>query len=350
MLNDFGYLEQIEANLRRVKEEQAANIQAAGKLMADAVEQDRLISVYGGGGHTTLVMGEMFFRAGGLANINPVMETGLSVFNQALKYLELERTENYGSAIMRYYDLQPGDLLIIPPAIMHHPIFRDFEIPYERYVLWLSPPAFDTMKKIDPDIDYFLRPGHAKTFLIRDSVDSSRARFGQFEALTHAYREESLCYHSEGMADILRILIGINRSLYNREHVFAKAQKPSVLSNALHYIDLNLSGDLSLDTVAKALFIDKYNFSHMFKQNMQISFYQYVIQQRLLEAKRLLMKKEPISSIPAKCGFSDYNAFYRSFKKNYGVNPREYVAYHIKAIHGEVGGLSLDIDHQSTES
>lgn len=152
------------------------------------------------------------------------------------------------------------------------------------------------------------------------------------------------------MADILRILIGINRSLYNREHVFAKAQKPSVLSNALHYIDLNLSGDLSLDTVAKALFIDKYNFSHMFKQNMQISFYQYVIQQRLLEAKRLLMKKEPISSIPAKCGFSDYNAFYRSFKKNYGVNPREYVAYHMKAIHGEVGGLSLDIDHQSTES
>ena len=153
----------------------------------------------------------------------------------------------------KMFRLKPGDLLIIPPAIMHHPIFRDFEIPYERYVLWLSPPAFDTMKKIDPDIDYFLRPGHAKTFLIRDSVDSSRARFGQFEALTHAYREESLCYHSEGMADILRILIGINRSLYNREHVFAKAQKPSVLSNALHYIDLNLSGDLSLDTVAKAL-------------------------------------------------------------------------------------------------
>ncbi|MBS1369279.1 MAG: SIS domain-containing protein [Lentisphaeria bacterium] len=113
MLNDFGYLEQIETNLRRVKEEQAENIRAAGKLMADAVAADRLISVYGGGGHTTLVMGEMFFRAGGLANINPIMETGLSVFNQALKYLELERTENYGSAIMKYYDLQPDDLLII---------------------------------------------------------------------------------------------------------------------------------------------------------------------------------------------------------------------------------------------
>lgn len=81
--------------------------------MADAIENDKLISVYGGGGHTTLCMGEMFFRAGGLANINPVMETGLSVFNQALKYLELERTVNYGSAIMKYYDLKKGDLLIV---------------------------------------------------------------------------------------------------------------------------------------------------------------------------------------------------------------------------------------------
>lgn len=50
--------------------------------------------------------------------------------------------------------------------------------------------------------------------------------------------------------------------------------------------------------MAKALFIDKYNFSHMFKQNMQISFYQYVIQQRLLEAKRLLMKKN--RSLPSR--------------------------------------------------
>ncbi len=113
MLEDFGYLERIIANLREVKEKQAENIRAAGKLMADAIAADRLISVYGGGGHTTLVMGEMFFRAGGLSNINPVMETGLSVFNQALKYLELERTENYGAAIMKYYDLQKDDVLII---------------------------------------------------------------------------------------------------------------------------------------------------------------------------------------------------------------------------------------------
>ncbi len=112
-MNDYGYYASILANLEKVNQNQSKNIEAAAKLMADAIEQDRLISVYGGGGHTTLCMGEMFFRAGGLANINPIMETGLTVFNQALKYLELERTVNYGGAIMKYYDLQEGDLLIV---------------------------------------------------------------------------------------------------------------------------------------------------------------------------------------------------------------------------------------------
>ena len=112
-LDDFGYVDSVAANIRRVVDEQADNIRRAGELMADAIQNDKLINVYAGGGHTTLAMGEMFFRAGGLANINPLMETALSVFNQALKYLELERTENFGASIIKYYDLQPGDLVLI---------------------------------------------------------------------------------------------------------------------------------------------------------------------------------------------------------------------------------------------
>lgn len=113
MLNDFGYFKTLLENMEQVNATQSENIRAAAALMTDAIANDKLISVYGGGGHTTLPVGEMFFRAGGLANINPVMETGLSVFNQALKYLELERTVNYGTAILRYYDLKKDDVLII---------------------------------------------------------------------------------------------------------------------------------------------------------------------------------------------------------------------------------------------
>lgn len=113
MNKDLGYLDKVISALRKIEEAQSENIEKAALLMADAIEKDELIHVYGGGGHTTLVMGEMFFRAGGLANINPVMEPGLSVFNQALKYLELERTVNYGRSIVKYFRIKKNEVLII---------------------------------------------------------------------------------------------------------------------------------------------------------------------------------------------------------------------------------------------
>ena len=73
MINDYGYIEKAVANIKEVAERQEKNILAAANLMADAIAADKLINVYAGGGHTTLAMGEMFFRAGGLANINPLM-------------------------------------------------------------------------------------------------------------------------------------------------------------------------------------------------------------------------------------------------------------------------------------
>lgn len=109
----INYLNQVISILKKIEDLQTENINAAADLIADAIGKDELIHVYGGGGHTTLVMGEMFFRAGGLANINPIMEPGLSVFNQALKYLELERTANYGRSIVKYFRIKKDEVVII---------------------------------------------------------------------------------------------------------------------------------------------------------------------------------------------------------------------------------------------
>lgn len=156
MLNDFGYFESVLENLKKINETQGENIQKAASLMADAIENDRLIHVYGGGGHTTLPVGEMFFRAGGLSCINPVMETGLSVFNQALKYLELERTVNFGAAIVKYYDLQQDDVLIIFHNIGINPATIDAAMEAKRRgvkIIAVSSLAWQT----EMPADHFIR-------------------------------------------------------------------------------------------------------------------------------------------------------------------------------------------------
>jgi len=111
--SDTRFLEKVVEFCERVEREQIDNIMAAAELMANAVAKDELIHVYGGGGHTCLCMVEMFFRAGGLACINAIMDIGISPFNQSLKYLELERTVNYGRSIVRYYAPKKDEVFII---------------------------------------------------------------------------------------------------------------------------------------------------------------------------------------------------------------------------------------------
>jgi uncharacterized phosphosugar-binding protein len=108
-----AYLANVEKKLEAVEARQAANLRRAGAMIADAMAEDRLVHVYGGGGHTVMMVFEMFFRAGGLANVNPILGHDISPVCQALKYLEVERTPGYGNCLVRYYEVGAGDLLII---------------------------------------------------------------------------------------------------------------------------------------------------------------------------------------------------------------------------------------------
>ncbi len=158
---DLGYLDSTVALLRKIEAEQWGNIEKAADLLVTAIEQDRLIHVYGGGGHTTLVMGEMFFRAGGLANINPIMETGLSVFNQALKYLELERCVNYGRSIMKYFRLEKDDVLVIFHNIGINPATIDAAMEAkERGAKIIAVSSSKWQSEMPPD--HFIRHPNAK--------------------------------------------------------------------------------------------------------------------------------------------------------------------------------------------
>lgn len=109
----LAYLDHVHEKLAGVAERQAEAFEKAGRLIADAYADDRLVHVYGGGGHTVLMVCEMFFRAGGLANVNPIFGHDISPLCQALKYLEVERTVGYANCLIRYYGVGAGDLLII---------------------------------------------------------------------------------------------------------------------------------------------------------------------------------------------------------------------------------------------
>jgi uncharacterized phosphosugar-binding protein len=106
----------VTERLKNISSSQAESIGKAASLLVRQIEKDGLIHVFGVGGHSFIGSEEFFYRAGGLANINPIFDLSLSLAGGGRKSTELERIENYGNKVVRLHNLQKGDPLIITSA------------------------------------------------------------------------------------------------------------------------------------------------------------------------------------------------------------------------------------------
>jgi uncharacterized phosphosugar-binding protein len=111
-----GYLEQSHALMQRILVEEREPLdQAAGRL-ADQIALDRLVHVYGPGGHSNLASQEIFFRAGGLMHVSAILDEGTLLSSGALRSMAIERTPGYGKLVIADRRLGDTDLLILVNA------------------------------------------------------------------------------------------------------------------------------------------------------------------------------------------------------------------------------------------
>ncbi|MCT2262759.1 sugar isomerase domain-containing protein [Brachybacterium muris] len=110
------YLEVIASLLARIRDEEAGAIAEASQLLAEQIAADRLVHVYGPGGHSNLASQEVFFRAGGLMHVSAILDEGTLLSGGALRSMAIERTPGYGKIVIEDNQLEQGDLLILVNA------------------------------------------------------------------------------------------------------------------------------------------------------------------------------------------------------------------------------------------
>jgi uncharacterized phosphosugar-binding protein len=110
-----GYLDSVTALMRAILAERDATDRAAEKL-ADQIAADRLIHIFGPGGHSNLATQEIFFRAGGLMHVSAILDEGTLMSNGALRSMAIERTPGYGRIVIADRRLGADDVLILANA------------------------------------------------------------------------------------------------------------------------------------------------------------------------------------------------------------------------------------------
>lgn len=104
-----------------------------------------------------------------------------------------------------------------------------------------------------------------------------------------------------------------------------KADKPSLIKEALKYIDENYNRNITLEDVANYIHLNPQYLSRYFKKTMNMNFIDYISKLRINSSKKLLSKTDlSINSIALKVGYMDSSYFCKVFKKIEGISPHKF--------------------------
>jgi AraC-like DNA-binding protein len=100
----------------------------------------------------------------------------------------------------------------------------------------------------------------------------------------------------------------------------------SAMQPVIDHINANLEQALPVSELASIVGLSRAHFSRSFAESEGVPPAEYVLQQRLQRAAKLLTKGDflPVKEVSIMCGFDDPNYFSKVFRRVYGITPTEF--------------------------
>lgn len=217
------------------------------------------------------------------------------------------------------YRLQKGDVILIAPGVSHRPMLPEgMTEPYKRYVLWISNEFMESLLRTFP-----FDPPHYTTLLRTGGTnwESLGSLFynGVWESETRGPGWEVAV-----VGNTIHLISLLYRAFKDHSTDPMQAEKPELLDQVLAYIEENLDKKITLADVAHRFYVSESTITQTFRRKLTVSFYRCVTQRRLIAAKTLIQTGIRLEEVGEQVGFTDYSAFYRAFRQEYGISPRQY--------------------------
>ena len=106
------YADKLMAIIGDIRDTQKESILAAAKLAADTICNDGIVYVFGCG-HSHILAEEVFYRAGGLACVSPIVYEPLMLHESGTGSGILEKTRGLADKVLEGYEFGEHDLLVV---------------------------------------------------------------------------------------------------------------------------------------------------------------------------------------------------------------------------------------------
>ena len=222
------------------------------------------------------------------------------------------------------FDVQPMDLFIFPPGILHRLMMTDPSVPYERAYFYVTSGMLAELSEDRVNILQGLDSAVSLRNYSYRADKKSGARFVQLidEILAESNAEDPLSL----MMNRCRIhMLSLLVCRIIRHMDIQSPRPPDRMSDVIRYINEHFQEQLSLDSLAERFYLSKYTLLHKFKSYTNISVHQYILSKRILQAQMLMQSGVTPGDAAKQSGFNDYAGFYRAFvRSSSGITPQAY--------------------------
>ena len=222
----------------------------------------------------------------------------------------------------RNYELKPNDIILVRQGAIHKASI-DPTARYERIILYIDPEflrknstATTSLEKCFDETarqkSYVLRPNPVQLETLLKTLSTLEQTLGGTE------------YGQDLSADIslMQILIDLGRGRSGAKYRYTTAQnKDDKTVRLIEYINDHLTEQISIDLLADRFYLSKYYMMRMFHSGTGYTIHSYLTEKRLHLAREMIRGGANASEACYGCGYQDYSAFARAYKKRFGVSP-----------------------------
>lgn len=229
------------------------------------------------------------------------------------------------------YELSEGDIAMVNQGVGHHCVSVSPTGPTILFFMGFTDYHF---KGMEPNT--FTFPDGRQVFhtegLVRQELSNLCLKM-----LSEHYSSQAGQYFMQ-KSYLIQLLLLIVRQFYETELnstpaslPFETHHKTYVVSNIRQYLTDHYPEKISLDLIARNMYLSSAYISKIFKEETGEAPINYLIKIRLEQARRKLVKEQnaSIKSISASVGYDDVYYFSKLFKKYYGMSPLNYREVHI---------------------
>jgi uncharacterized phosphosugar-binding protein len=112
MMTSHDYFSALREILQRIETEQTHAIERAGEMISNSLACGGVLHTFGTG-HSHMIAEEVFYRAGGLAPVNVILDERLAFFMGATESTLAERESGYIKSIFDRENTRSGDVAIV---------------------------------------------------------------------------------------------------------------------------------------------------------------------------------------------------------------------------------------------